>query len=100
MLLGSEVQVVELLRGLPRHYDVRVSVVKAAGPLLENLREMKAWPAEFPIGGSVMRPQTAVQIGKLALWLKANDIQLLHAHDFYSTILGVPAAKLAGTKVI
>ena len=97
---GTEVQVVELLRGLPEGYDVRVSVVKAEGPLMATLREMKVWPAEFPIDGSVMRPQTAVQIGRLALWLKANRIQLLHAHDFYATLLGVPAARLAGSKVI
>ena len=97
---GTEVQLVELMRSLPSHYTTRLSVVRAQGPLLETLREMGIIPEEFPMVGSVMRFQTLLQVAKLAVWLRYHRIELVHAHDFYSSILAVPAARLAGAKVI
>jgi glycosyltransferase involved in cell wall biosynthesis len=41
-----------------------------------------------------------VQIARMAHWLAVNRVEVLHAHDFYATLLAVPAAKLAGCKVI
>jgi glycosyltransferase involved in cell wall biosynthesis len=97
---GTEVQVLELLRGLPARYRLQVSVLQDAGPLVGALRELGFTPEEFPLNGSLMRLNTAQQIFRMARWFKRNQVELVHAHDFYSTMLVVPAAKLAGTKII
>src|SRR3954469_23588454 len=97
---GTEVQVVELLRGLPGHYQVQVSVLDDFGALLEDVWKLGHIPKAFPLNGSVMKPNTLVQIARLASWLRENRAQVLHVHDFYATLIAVPAAKLAGCKVV
>ncbi len=93
---GTEGQVLELLRGLPRRYDIRVAVTQNAGPLLEDVWRLGHLPAEFSFAGSVKKPNTLRQIVRLAKWLKAHRIEVVHAHDFYTALLAGPAAKLAG----
>jgi glycosyltransferase involved in cell wall biosynthesis len=97
---GTEVQVLELLRGLPSSYRLQVGVLEGVGPLMGSLQQLGFTPEEFPLNGSLMRPGTAWQVLRLARWLQRNRVQLVHVHDFYSTMLVVPAAKLAGTKVL
>ncbi|XXF75533.1 glycosyltransferase [Myxococcaceae bacterium GXIMD 01537] len=97
---GTEVQVLELLRGLPPRYRLQVSVLQDAGPLMGSLWRLGFVPEVFPLRGSLTRPNTLVQVGRLAHWLRRNRVHLVHVHDFYSTMLAVPAAKLAGAKVI
>jgi glycosyltransferase involved in cell wall biosynthesis len=97
---GTEVQVVELLRGLPGHYQVQVSVLEDKGPLLEEVWKLGHIPKAFSLGGSFARPNTLLQIGRLAAWLREHRAEVLHVHDFYATLIAVPAAKLAGCRVI
>ena len=97
---GTEGQVVELLRGLPSSYQVQVSVLDAVGPLMEPIRAMGIVPEEFSLRGSLARPNTLRQILRMARWLERERVELVHVHDFYATMVAVPAAKLAGTKVI
>jgi glycosyltransferase involved in cell wall biosynthesis len=97
---GTEVQVLELLRGLPPSYQLQVSVLQEAGPLVGELRKLGFTPEEFPLHGSLARPNTLWQVVRLARWLELNRVELVHVHDFYATMLAVPAAKLAGAKVI
>lgn len=97
---GTEVQVLELLRGLPSEYQIQVGVLSAVGPLMPQVHELGYAPSEFPLAGSFARPQSAVQIARLARWFKQERVQLVHVHDFYSTLIVVPAARLAGVKVI
>jgi glycosyltransferase involved in cell wall biosynthesis len=97
---GTEGQVVELLRGLPERYRVGVYVMSHRGPLSEEVAGLGYVPKEFPLKGSVLRLGTLVQVVRMAGWLREERAQLLHAHDFYGTVLGVPAAKLAGCKVV
>jgi glycosyltransferase involved in cell wall biosynthesis len=97
---GTEVQVLELLRGLPPSYQLQVSVLDDAGPLMGSLWKLGYAPEAFPLKGSVAQPNTLYQVYRMARWLKANRVQLVHVHDFYSTLIAVPAAKLAGAKVI
>lgn len=97
---GTEVQVLELLRGLPGHYRLQVAVLEEAGPLMEQVWKLGHIPESFPLSGSVARPNTALQIARMAHWLIVNRVELVHVHDFYATLVAVPAAKLAGVKVI
>lgn len=97
---GTEVQVLELLRGLPEGYQVRVGVLEAAGPLMEELSDLGHTPTAFPLHGSLMRAGTAHTILRIALWLKAQQADLVHVHDFYSILMVIPAARMVGCKVV
>ncbi|WP_338261055.1 glycosyltransferase [Corallococcus caeni] len=97
---GTEVQVLELLRGLPSSYRLQVSVLEDQGPLMDSVWKLGHAPEVFSLNGSLLQPNTLFQIHRMSRWLKANRVQLVHVHDFYSSIVAVPAAKLAGAKVI
>src|SRR5690606_21803682 len=88
---GTEGQVLELLRGLPSRYDVRVGVLDAAGPLLGQLEALGHTPTAFPLHGSLMRAGTTATILRLARWLRGFGAEVVHVHAFYSVMLVVPA---------
>jgi glycosyltransferase involved in cell wall biosynthesis len=50
--------------------------------------------------GSFKSPRFALAVLQLASFLRAHRIRLVHSFDFYSNLLGVPAARLAGVPVI
>lgn len=97
---GTEVQIVELLRGLGPRYRVSVGVLDLKGPLLPEVERLGHVPRAFPLSGGFARPNTAVQIVRLAAWLRREKIELVHVHDYTATLIAVPAAKLAGCKVV
>lgn len=97
---GAEGQVVELLRCLRDRCDFRVAVLQLAGPLLDEVRGLGLVPQHFPPPPSLAHPLIAGVIARTARWLRRERVELVHAHDFFTTILAVPAAKLAGSKVV
>ncbi|MGQ0506110.1 MAG: glycosyltransferase [Myxococcaceae bacterium] len=97
---GTEGQVVELVRGLQPRHDVSLAVLDARGPLLESVWKLGIIPKEFPLYGSLTRPNSAFQVARAAHWFRSVKAELVHVHDFYSTLIAVPAAKLAGCKVV
>ncbi|ADO68416.1 glycosyltransferase [Stigmatella aurantiaca] len=98
---GGEVQFLELIRGLPRsRYDIQVLALEATGPLLPEVRKLGLEPETFPLGPSLVHPQTVRQMVRLAKWLKAQRVDLLHVHDFYTTLLAVPACRMARVPVV
>ncbi len=97
---GTEGQVVHLLRGLRPDFDVRPAALRAEGPHLAELRRLGLEPYEVRLPGSLARPAALVQVARLARWLRQERVQLVHAQDFYTALVGVPAARLAGAKVV
>ncbi len=97
---GTEVQAIELCRGLSRRHVVKAAVLDKIGAFLPEVEALDLGLPEFPLGGSFLSPNTARQIVRLSRYLKEIDADVLHAQDFYSTLLGVPAAKLSGVKVV
>jgi L-malate glycosyltransferase len=98
---GTERQLFELLRRLDRRrFRPLVACFKAKGDLLPRLRELGVEPLEFPLGGSLMKPSTALQIGRMALFCHIEGVKIIHAHDFYSNLIGVTAAQLCGAHSI
>lgn len=92
---GTEGQFVEVACRLDRsRWDLRVGCVRADGPLRAKLEAagVRAWTWGR---GSFKSPSFAVVVLKLASFLRAHRIRLVHTFDFYSNILGVPAARLA-----
>jgi L-malate glycosyltransferase len=97
---GGEMQFLELLRRLPSGYDVSVHALDPRGPLLAETRALGYEPHIHPLHGSLMRPATVTETARLSWWLRRERIDLVHAQDFYSTLLGVPAAKFAGVPIV
>jgi glycosyltransferase involved in cell wall biosynthesis len=96
---GTEGQFVEVARGLNAGpWDVRVSCVRAEGPLRAPLEAagLRAWSCGR---GSFKSFRFAAAVFSLARYLRAERIRLVHSFDFYSNILGMPAARLAGVPV-
>src|SRR2546428_5460722 len=97
---GTEGQFVEIACRLDRsRWDLHVSCVRAEGPRRAKLdaANVRAWSCG---SGSFKSPRFAVAVLKLAGFLRAHRIRLVHSFDFYSNILGVPAARLAGVPVV
>ena len=97
---GTEVQALELLRGLPHDDELHLAVTHEAGPLMEKVWALGHLPAVFSFHGSIKKPNTLFQVMRFARWLLHERIELVHSHDFYVTMIAVPAAKLAGVKVV
>ena len=97
---GTEGQAVALWSQLPAHWDASLGCVRREGPHLETVRARGCEPLELPLQGSVMRANTVRQIARLARTLRARRVALVHAHDFYTALLAVPAARMAGAKVV
>ncbi|HKX04019.1 MAG TPA: glycosyltransferase [Methylomirabilota bacterium] len=97
---GTEGQFAEVACGLDRsRWDLDVCCVRAEGPLRARLEAagLRAWS----VGPRSFRsPALAGAILRLARHLRRHTVRLVHCFDFYSNILGVSAARLAGTPVV
>lgn len=100
MIGGTETQAVELARRLdPSRYQVTIGCLRREGPLLERLKNTPIEIMEVNLGGGIDSPSGLLRIAKLARHLRRNKIQILHAHDLWSNIVGMAAALLARTPV-
>lgn len=98
---GTERQLFELLRRLDRRrFRPLLACFKAKGDLLDRLRELGIEPLEFPLGGTLLQANTALQIARMAMLCHLEKVRIIHAHDFYSNLIGVAAAQLAGARSI
>jgi glycosyltransferase involved in cell wall biosynthesis len=96
---GSEGQFVEVACGLERAgWSVHVSCLRAEGPLRGRLDAagLRAWSCGR---GSFRSPRVLAAAWGLARYLRVHRIRLVHSFDFYSNLLGVPAARLARTPI-
>ena len=100
MIGGTETQAVELARRLdPKRYRVTIGCLRREGPLLERLRNTPVEIVEVKMGGGIDSPAGLLRIAKLARFLRRERFQILHAHDLWSNMIGMPAAMLARTSV-
>lgn len=98
---GAEGQFVERVRTTDRgRFRPLVAALDASGRHLEALRAEGIEPVSFPLGPSFAHPTTAWIVARLAAWMRGRNVALVHAQDFYTNLLAVPAARLAGAKVI
>ncbi len=98
---GTERQFLELARGLDRR-RWRPSVVcfRKTGALLDEAIAMGLDPRVLPLSGSLLRAQTALAVARLARWITDEGAAVVHCHDIYAVLIGVPAARLAGVPVL
>jgi len=98
---GTETQAVELARRLdPDDYEVTLGCLRARGPLMERLQNSPVSVREFHPKGGVDSPRGLYQLLRLAVFLRRGKFDVVHTHDLWSNLLGVPAARLAGVPAI
>lgn len=98
---GSErqaVQLVRLLAGSGR-FRVRVASLYGGGPLRAEVERLRL--GEIPVYEltSFYDRNAAVQLRRFVRHLRAERIDLVQTHDFYSNVFGVTAATLARVPV-
>jgi glycosyltransferase involved in cell wall biosynthesis len=98
---GTESQAVELALRIPAAgYDVTLGCLRAQGPLLERLQGTAVVLREFHPTGGVDTPAGTYQLLRLSWFLRREKFDIVHTHDLWSNLLGVPAAWLAGVPAI
>jgi L-malate glycosyltransferase len=98
---GTETQAVELaLRLDPARYAVTLGCLRMAGPLLAKLQGSRVSVMEWNAQGGVNSPRGIYQIFRLARFLRRERFDIVHAHDLWSNLLAIPAARLARVPVI
>jgi len=95
---GTETQAVELaLRLATIGYEVTLGALSAKGPLLDRLKGTSVKVKEFRSRG-IDTPSGIYQLLRLSWHLKNFDV--VHTHDLWSNLFGVPSARLAGVPAI
>ena len=98
---GTETQAVELALRIPAAgYDVTLGCLRARGPLLERLQGTNVVVREFYPKGGMDSPAGLYQLLRLSWFLRRKNFDVVHTHDLWSNLLGVPAARLAGVRAI
>jgi glycosyltransferase involved in cell wall biosynthesis len=94
---GTERQVVQLTRLLAQsgRYHVHLACLSGKGPLRAEVERLgfREIP-EFPLNSFYDR-NTFIQLRRLVHLMREREIDIVHAHDFYTNIFGMAAAALA-----
>src|SRR5262245_42868715 len=100
MIGGTETQAVELARRLnPARYEVTLGCLRKEGPLLSRLDGTRVRVQEFSLGKGIDSPSGFLGVLRLARFLRREHIQIMHAHDLWSNLVGMAAAKLTRVPV-
>jgi hypothetical protein len=94
---GSERQFVTLVESLNRaRFDVHPACLRRTGGLTARFGDI----AEFSPGGSLLGIRSQCAQLAIARALRRERIDVAHAFDFYTNLMLIPAARLAGVPVI
>ena len=97
---GTEWQTVQLTRLLCESgkHRIFIAALSDAGPLRAEVERLGFNDVpSFPLQNFYNFNATR-QLTRLASLMRRNRIDLVHAHDFYTNIFGIAAAKLAGVR--
>src|SRR5262252_6169438 len=98
---GTENQVVQAAIALhAAGHALTVGCLRAEGALLPRLQEANIPVVEFRKQKSLASLAGIRQLVRLARFLRKGDFDVIHAHDLWANLLGVPAGWLARTPVI
>jgi L-malate glycosyltransferase len=98
---GTELQAVELARRIAASgYQATLGCLRAEGPLLDRIRGTEVVLREFYPRGGIDSPAGIYQLLRLTWFLRREKFDIVHTHDLWSNLLGVPAARLAGVPVV
>lgn len=97
---GTERQATELLKRVDLdRYDYSLAVLRKEGALYDQIADRFPDVQEYRLTSFYNR-NAVCQYLRLRDMLVSHRINLIHAHDFYSSILGIIAGRLACVRVI
>ncbi len=97
---GTEGQVHNLVKVLDRErFNLQFACLKKYGLFLPELEESGIAVQEFPIR-SFLNPKTWWQMLRMAAFMRRERVQVSHSYNFYSNLVAIPAARLAGVPVV
>lgn len=97
---GSERQAVQLVRLLRENKicNVFTATLNKEGVLLDEIEKIGlAEIPEFKLN-SFYDANFLLQLKNCVRFLRENQIEIVHTHDFYTNVFGITAARLAGVK--
>jgi glycosyltransferase involved in cell wall biosynthesis len=98
---GTENQLVQLaLRMQETGHRVTVGCLRAEGSLLQVLQQADIPVVEFRKGKTLLCFNGARQLLRLTAFLRNGRFDVVHAHDLWANLLGVPAGRLARIPVV
>jgi len=98
---GAVRQFIERLRAHPRGFEPVIGSLEISGGNLADFRALGLGePHLFPIRGSLARPNTAVQVLRIARLIRRRGVRIVHGTDFVTNFLGLLAARLAGARMV
>ena len=98
---GTETQMAQTaLRLHSAGHRVTIGCLRAEGPLLKVLQQAGIPVLEFRKQKTLLSLSGIRQLLRLSIFLRRKRFHVLHAHDLWANLLGVPAARLAGTPII
>src|SRR5438105_5441872 len=71
---GAERQFVERLRVHPEGFSAVVGCLEPSGPMLQQVRALGYEPLVFPLKGSVLQANTAVQMARLVALIRERGV--------------------------
>ncbi len=97
---GAQRHLVELFSGLDRRrFALQVCVAKPGGALQPVIEAMGIPVRSFGVGASLARPGTSAGLVRTARRLRAEGVHIVHGYLYEGNILGMLAARLAGTPI-
>jgi glycosyltransferase involved in cell wall biosynthesis len=98
---GTETQTVQVAQRLKAAgHQMTVACLHPGGPLTENLLNAGIRIVPFSTHGSLLSPRNIWQLVRLALFIRREQFDVVHSHDLWANLTGVPAARLAGTALV
>lgn len=97
---GTELNAVRSVERLPsERYHVRVVALHDQGPVRARYDALGVEVFHLPVG-PLYSMATMRAIVRLARYLRAQGIDVVHCHDRYTNFVGVIAGRLAGVKLV
>ncbi|MGI9055822.1 MAG: glycosyltransferase [Pyrinomonadaceae bacterium] len=98
---GSERQAVQLTRLLHENGQVNIfaATLNKEGVLLDEFEKLGLPETPEYKLTSFFNANFLKQVKKCVKFIKENNIEIVHTHDFYTNVFGITAARLAGVKL-
>jgi glycosyltransferase involved in cell wall biosynthesis len=96
---GSERQMIQMVTLLHESgdFNVHVASLSAGGVLRSQIERLQIPVIDFPLT-SFYDANMIRQTRRFVSYLKRNQIDIVHSHDFYSNIFGIGGSALAGIR--
>ncbi len=91
---GAERQFIERLRAHPPGFSPLVACLELSGGNLDEFLSLGLRrPEAFDLRGSLRKPNTLIQVARIARFIRSRGVRLVHANEFVSNLVGFLAAR-------